>query len=146
MRALKISVAVAMTIALVAVVASAVPRSEPSGPPPPAPSGASHDAAHEPPATVRTLAVHTGAEPKPTADPRRMRGLLLAGRLPTRAVKAKVLTDEDCAADANGVSHCRNQLRLPSGRTVTIRHPHRMHDVPCMTPGEMVRLRPAATT
>jgi hypothetical protein len=69
-----------------------------------------------------------------------MRALLLAGRLPAGVVTATVLTDEDCAPDAQGVSHCRNKLRLPSGKTIEVRHPHRMHDVPCMTPGESVRV------
>jgi hypothetical protein len=98
------------------------------------------DPAHRQPAFVRTLAVHTEHEPAPSAHPKRMRALLTAGRLPSGVVDATVLTDEDCEADATGVSHCRNELKLPSGRTFTVKHPHRMHDVPCMTPGETVRV------
>jgi hypothetical protein len=51
-----------------------------------------------------------------------------------------VLTDEDCAAGEHGISHCRNTLRLPDGKTLTVRNPHRMSEVPCMTPGETVRV------
>ena len=105
--------------------------------------GRAVDAAHQPPAFTRTLAVYTDAEPAPSARPGRMRALLTKGKLPAEVVEATVLTDEDCAADDEGVSHCRNRLRLPNGRTLTVRHPHRMRDVPCMTPGETVRLRRA---
>jgi hypothetical protein len=107
------------------------------------PAGRAGDAAHTRPSYMRTLAVYTRTEPAPSAHPERMRALLTAGRLPTSVVRATVLTDEDCAADAKGVSHCRNRLKLPDGRTVTVRHPHRMADVPCMTPGETVLLRRA---
>ena len=105
--------------------------------------GRSHDnppGSHERPASVRSLAVVTKAEPAPSAHPDRMRALLLHGKPPSGAVTATILTDEDCAPDAEGVSHCRNKLRLPSGKTIEVRHPHRMHDVPCMTPGEKIRL------
>jgi hypothetical protein len=102
---------------------------------------ASGDRAHTKPSFTRHLAVHTGArEPAPSAHAVHMRALLVAGALPERAATATVLTDEDCAPDHRGVSHCRNKLRLPDGRTITVRHPHRMMDVPCMTPGEKVRV------
>lgn len=73
-----------------------------------------------------------------------MHGLRVAGMTPTRAVVATVLTGEDCAPDAASVSHCHNTLRLPNGTKLTVRHPHRMMDVPCMTPGEHVRVTTAA--
>jgi len=101
------------------------------------------DSAHQKPALTRTLALYTDAEPAPSAHAERMRALLIKGKLPGGVLEATVVTDEDCAPDANGVSHCRNRLRLPSGRTITVRHPHRMADVPCMTPGETVRVRRA---
>jgi hypothetical protein len=105
-----------------------------------------NDPAHQQPPFVRTLAVHLDSEPGPSAHPERMRALLVDGKLPARPVEATVLTDEDCAADARGVSNCRNELRLPSGRTLAVRHPHRMAEVPCMTPGETVRVRPRGET
>ncbi len=64
--------------------------------------------------------------------------------MPARGVPAEVLTDEDCAPDSSGISHCRNALRLEDGRTIVVRHPHDMRQVPCLTPGERVVVRPAA--
>ena len=151
MRALKLSLlAAAVAIAAAALAAAMlICGGSPTTHTPPANThadGHSHDGrdnpprSHERPAFVRSLAVVTKAEPAPSAHPERMQALLLHGKLPSGAVTATVLTDEDCAPDAEGVSHCRNTLRLPSGRTVEVRHPHRMHDVPCMTPGEKIRL------
>jgi hypothetical protein len=37
---------------------------------------------------------------------------LTKGRMPARATSATVLTDTNCAADRNGISHCANILRL----------------------------------
>ena len=53
-----------------------------------------------------------------------------------------VLSDEQCQADAAGISHCLNQIRLASGRTITVRHPHDMRAIPCLAPGERVRVQP----
>jgi len=140
MRILKLSLAVvaavaAMVLATVLLVDGGSPaRSSP------AVQAAGHDASHQPPAAVRTLDLASDAEPAPSVHPERMRGLLLDGKLPTGVVNATVLTDEDCAPDTDGVSHCRNKLRLPGGQTIEVRHPHRMHEVPCMSPGETVRV------
>jgi hypothetical protein len=102
---------------------------------------AAGDPAHTKPDFIRRLAVYTGTqEPAPSPHAVHMQALLIAGTLPKGATTATVLTDEDCAPDQHGVSHCRNQLRLAGGRTITVRHPHRMMDVPCMTPGEDVRV------
>lgn len=98
------------------------------------------DASHQRPESIRSLTVATDAEPGPSAHPNHLRALLLGGRLPAGVVKATVLTDENCAPDASGVSHCRNELRLPGGSTIVVRHPHRMDQVPCMVPGETVRV------
>lgn len=65
---------------------------------------------------------------------------LTKGRLPRRATTATVLTDTDCAADMNGISHCSNILRLASGRRITVRHDHNMVNDPCLAPGERVRV------
>ena len=144
MRAVKLSL-LAVVVAALAVAALAG-RDSPPAQTRPLPARADrHDAAHQLPTAVRSLAVVTTAEPAPSARPDRMRALLVDGKLPARVVTATVLTDEDCAPDAAGVSHCRNKLRLPGGKTIEVRHPHRMHEVPCMTPGETVRLRRAVT-
>jgi hypothetical protein len=64
---------------------------------------------------------------------------LVGGTVPPHAVQARVLTDEDCAPDAAGVSHCLNRLDV-AGVEVAVRHSHRMHEVSCLSPGELVRL------
>lgn len=51
------------------------------------------------------------------------------------------MTDTNCAADRNGISHCSNILRLTSGRTITVRHDHSMMNDPCLSPGEHVLIR-----
>ena len=62
---------------------------------------------------------------------------------PTQSSTATVLTDENCAPDRYGVSHCLNRLRLATGRVFTVRHDHNMHNDPCLSPGERVVIRPA---
>ncbi len=66
---------------------------------------------------------------------------LTKGKLPARATTAVVLTDTNCAADRNGISHCNNVLRLASSRRITVRHDHSMMNDPCLAPGERVRVR-----
>ena len=66
---------------------------------------------------------------------------LTRGRMPMRATSATVLTDTDCGADQNGISHCRNAIRLESGELIVVRHDHRMMNDPCLQPGERVRVR-----
>jgi hypothetical protein len=103
------------------------------------------DPAHARPRFVRTLTVSAVKEPPPSASANDMRAVLIDGELPHNAIEATVLSDEDCEPDKDGVSHCRNRLRLRGGSELTVRHPHRMHDVPCMTPGEIVRMRRAVS-
>lgn len=93
-------------------------------------------------AGARTLLVFTGSEPSPSTSPTSLRVQLVSGSL--SADGAVVLTDENCAPDALGVSHCLNRLRLPSGAELVVRHPHDMMDIPCLEPGESVRLVDAA--
>lgn len=66
---------------------------------------------------------------------------LTKGRMPARATSATVLTDTNCAADRNGISHCANILRLASGWRITVRHDHSMMNDPCLSPGERVRIK-----
>lgn len=102
-----------------------------------------HAKAHERPAAVRTLVVSSEADPVPSQPGQTLRGRRVEGAMPSRTSLATVLTDEDCAPDAAGVSHCRNRIRLAGGRTLTVRHPHRMAEVPCMAPGERIRVEVA---
>ena len=52
-----------------------------------------------------------------------------------------VLSDDQCQPDTNGISHCVNKIRLASGETITVRHPHDMAKVACLGPGEHVAVR-----
>lgn len=89
---------------------------------------------------MRTVIVQRGREPAPSEPGEAMRAVLVRGALPAGATAATVTSDEDCAPDARGVSHCLNRLLLPGGRKLVVRHPHRMAEVPCMTPDERVRI------
>ena len=71
-----------------------------------------------------------------------LRAKLVSGTMPTAAVDATVLTDEECQPDTHGLSHCLNRLRLPDGSEIQVRHPHDMTLVACLAPGEHVRLLP----
>jgi hypothetical protein len=71
-----------------------------------------------------------------------LRAKLVSGTMPTAALDATVLTDEQCQPDAHGLSHCLNRLRLPDGSEIRVRHPHDMTLVPCLAPGEHVKLIP----
>lgn len=93
---------------------------------------------------LRTLLVYEKSEnPTPSASGELMHARVVKGELPSRASVAVVKTDEDCAPDRAGISHCLNRLRMKDGSFIKVRHPHDMHKVPCMTPGERVEVKPA---
>jgi hypothetical protein len=94
-------------------------------------------------ADTRTLVV-VGAgtqEVSPQSGP--MYSSYLDGTMPSRPMMATVLSDANCAPDAEGVSHCLNRLRLDDGDELTVRHNHKMIEVPCLSPGERVFVEPA---
>jgi hypothetical protein len=95
------------------------------------------------PADLRTISI-SSSMPMPSAHARRLSSMLEAGRMPHGATTGEVLTDTECAPDAKSISRCRNEVRLQNGETVVLRHPHRMAEVPCLAPGETVRLLPTA--
>jgi hypothetical protein len=64
---------------------------------------------------------------------------LVRGQYPEGATQATVRTDENCAADGEGVSHCLNELDL-GGTTIVVQHHHKMSLTPCLTPGETVNV------
>ena len=68
---------------------------------------------------------------------------LVRGQYPEGATHATVRTDENCAADGEGVSHCLNELDL-GGTTIVVQHHHKMSLTPCLTPGETVNVMTAA--
>jgi hypothetical protein len=92
---------------------------------------------------MRTVLVFDREPKTPSPSATDLHAGLEEGQLPAGTVEATVLTDEDCAPDRHGVSHCRNVVRLAGGATVVLRHPHEMHHVPCLEPGETVLLRRA---
>ena len=93
---------------------------------------------------LRTLVVSPrNSDPVPSQPGRTLHARLTSGRMPSAATTAVVTSDEDCAPDAAGISNCLNRLRLADGTRLAVRHPHRMAEVPCLSPGERVELRSA---
>ena len=91
----------------------------------------------------RVLMVSRDGMPPPSRAGAPLHALRLSGPLPERATSGTVLTDEQCAPDARGVSRCLNEIRLGGGQVLRVRHPHRMMDVACLSPGERVTVRAA---
>lgn len=93
--------------------------------------------------TVRTVSV-SATMPPPSAHERRLSAMLEEGTMPHGPMMAEVMTDTECAPNAQMISRCRNEMRLADGRTVVLRHPHDMSTIPCLAPGERVLLVPAS--
>jgi hypothetical protein len=93
------------------------------------------------PAAARTVLV-SRAMPMPSAHERRLSAMLEDGAMPDRPMMAEVMTDTNCTPDAEMISRCRNVMRLADGRQIVLRHPHDMTQIPCLAPGERVRLIP----
>jgi hypothetical protein len=93
------------------------------------------------PNSARTVLV-SRAMPMPSAHARTLSAMLEEGAMPNGPTTAEVMTDSDCTPDAQMISRCRNVVRLANGRTIVLRHPHNMTKVPCLAPGERVRLLP----
>ena len=72
--------------------------------------------------------------------------VLKNGQMPLRPTKAVVQTDEDCAPDLYGDSHCTNRLRLSNGQMIEVKHHHNIQIYPCLTPGETVEIEPEPST
>lgn len=72
--------------------------------------------------------------------------VLKSGKMLQHPTTAVVQTDTDCAADVYGDSHCTNQLRLANGQEIVVRHDHNMQIYPCLTPGEVVEVKPKPST
>jgi hypothetical protein len=95
------------------------------------------------PAAARTVLV-SRSMPAPSAHARRLSAMLEEGAMPDGPLTAEVMTDTECTPDARMTSHCRNVMRLADGRQIVLRHAHEMSKVPCLAPGERVRLIPSA--
>lgn len=70
--------------------------------------------------------------------------LLLAGEIPAGQSEATVVTDLNCQADEEGISHCTNDILIGEAQ-VALQHDHDMREVPCLTPGEVVQVMSLAT-
>lgn len=95
----------------------------------------------EVPTTARTVQVYT-TMPQPSAHERLLSARLEIGEMPGGPMVAEVLSDTECQPDRRMISRCRNEMRLADGRTIVVRHPHDMRNVPCLAPGEVVQLMP----
>ena len=126
-----------------AIALALVPSAKSPKPVVPAGDEAHSSVSPAPQERLRTLLVFRGAEPSPSGGTA-LRAQLLDGRVPAGRNVAVLLTNEDCAPDAQGISHCTNALRLPNGSIFTVRHPHNMSAVPCLAPGERVLVSLAA--
>ena len=93
------------------------------------------------PVAARTVAV-SRAMPMPSAHKHRLSAKLEHGTMPDRPMMAEVMTDTNCTPDAEMISRCRNVMQLADGRQIVLRHPHNMAKIPCLAPGEHVRLIP----
>lgn len=71
---------------------------------------------------------------------------LLRGAAPEGRQQATVTSDENCQPDDEGVSHCRNNIRLAGGEVIRVEHAHDMRVVPCLAPGEKVEVVGARST
>ena len=94
------------------------------------------------PAAARTVLV-SRTMPMPSAHERRLSAMLAQGAMPHGPTMANVMTDTECTPDAQMISRCRNVVRLADGRQLVLRHPHDMSKIPCLAPGERVRLVPS---
>ena len=140
--ALLLSIAALAAVAIALTVAGGPARSnERASAPPPEPARAPHFVDVAAPGAPRVLVIAPASETLPgTSNPA---GLLMAnmraGSLPAGAASATVLTDSNCEPDADGISHCINDLNV-GGTAVTVQHHHNMAQVPCLSPGETVTL------
>ena len=136
---------VALPLVLVAIAvgfATTRPRAAATMPPP-GQAAMPHFVDVKAPSEPRTVVVGgmTDALPGTSNEAGYLMTNLRAGQIPEGATMAKVLTDTNCEPDADGVSHCLNDLQI-GNIIVTVQHHHQMHSVPCLSPGETVTLMP----
>lgn len=66
-----------------------------------------------------------------------------SGEIPSDVTFLRVLTDEDCTPDEDGVSHCLNRIEFDTdsgAQNAALRHHHKMSEEPCLTPGQTLEL------
>ena len=94
--------------------------------------------------SLRTIVVVSKAGEIPALRAGDIAVTLEQGTAPLGITRATVLTDENCAPDAEGVSHCLNRMQA-GGQHFTIRHNHKMMEEPCFSPTEELNVLDVAT-
>jgi hypothetical protein len=121
----------AMMIVLLVSAAARVPREE-----------ATVIASHFHEGEARLVVVSTAPSdrlPLESEDKFVLSALLLEGDLPVGRSMATVLTDLNCQADEQGISHCTNDVQIGEMQ-IALQHDHDMRKIPCLTPGEVIEL------
>jgi hypothetical protein len=138
-------VAIPLVVVVLAITFAATRPRAAMSMPPPAPAAVPHFVDVKAPGAPRTVVIGGLSDSLPgtsnAAD--YLMTNLRAGQIPAGATTATVLSDSNCTPDADGVSHCLNDLDI-GGVVVTVQHHHKMADVPCLSPGETVTLMPFA--
>jgi hypothetical protein len=129
-------------IAVVAMFATTTPSTPvQASAPPAAPASVPHFIDSSKPGAARILVIAAANQTLPGTS--NSAGVLMAnlrdGHIPTGATSAVVLSDSNCEPDADGISHCLNDLNI-GGVVVTVQHHHNMGKVPCLSPGETITL------
>jgi hypothetical protein len=111
--------------------------------PPPAQAAVPHFVDVKAPGEPRTVVIGGMSDSLPgtSNEAGYLMANLRAGQIPAGATTATVLTDTNCAPDADGISHCLNDLQIGEA-VVTVQHHHAMAEIPCLSPGETVTLMP----
>lgn len=94
--------------------------------------------------TLRTVVLLAAGEQAPALRGGDEAVQVEVGSVPRGIRRATVLSDQDCAADAQGVSHCLNELQIGRAK-LAVRHHHKMMEVPCFSPTEQLNVVDVAT-
>jgi hypothetical protein len=144
--AILLIVAALAMMALAVAFAAARPRAATPSPatmPPPAQAAVPHFIDVKAPGEPRTVVIGglSDSLPGTSNEDGYLMTNLRAGQIPAGATSATVLTDTNCTPDADGISHCLNDLQVGDA-VVTVQHHHAMAEIPCLSPGETVTLMP----
>lgn len=136
-----LTIGIALAAAFLITTNSTASKPKRASAPPPAPAAVPHFVDLTTPGTPRIVVIADVNQPLPgTSNPA---GVLMTnlreGHIPAGATTATVMSDANCDPDVNGISHCLNDLNI-GGIVVTVQHHHAMTEVPCLSPGETVRL------
>ena len=88
--------------------------------------------------TIRMVYAASSGTPEVSKPGEPLQTFVIKGKAPAAQTEGTVLSDENCAPDARGISHCHNRIQMDTGGELTVVHSHRMANVPCLSPGERV--------